>query len=265
MKMSTAFLEVYDTEEEYPMSRQLVNSVSWDGTEIHWNNPSASEGKQSDGVLSSSFTPSPLGGGTFTTENGVEVRVRPLDPYDGVERSRAGVPQPLDVLKAEALRGGGIMAQELTAAVAEDNTVVTLILDTGIGTYVRFGGDWQLLTDGSESLDDTWSLPVAPEALRLFDHADAANVTLSAFDLPRNETLQDGRTVKVLPDPANPTEDKSNRINVAPGNQLPVIASAHEVPLAVQYAKRFPAARWFVAKRARALGAGECVPSSWGV
>jgi hypothetical protein len=55
------------------------------------------------------------------------------------------VPQPLIAVQAEVLRGG-VLAQELDAVVAPDNTVATLMLETGVGTFVRYSGDWQLLS-----------------------------------------------------------------------------------------------------------------------
>jgi hypothetical protein len=76
------------------------------------------------------------------------------------------------------------LADSLDAVVAADNTVATLMLETGMGTFVRYGGDWQLLRDDSGSLDDMGLVSVAPGALDVWDAADSAGQTISVFDLP---------------------------------------------------------------------------------
>jgi hypothetical protein len=113
---------------------------------------------------------------TGTDAEGQQYRFRPLDPYDAVMMSAAGVPQPLSVVQAHVLRGGAL-ADSLDAVVAADNTVATLMLETGMGTFVRYGGDWQLLRDDSGSLDDMNLVSVAPGALNVWDAADGAGQT----------------------------------------------------------------------------------------
>lgn len=201
------------------------------------------------------------------SEPGVSVRVRALDPYDGVTLSpKAGVPQPLEVLRASVSQGGGIVAQELSAAVAADNTVVTLLLETELGTYVRYSGDWQLLSETSEALDDTWTLVVAPGALEVFDAADMASTTISAFDLPRVENV-DGNDIEINPDPVG-MEDRTPGsemvdVVVAAGPAIPSINSEDDLDLAIRFGQNNPAARWYITKRADALGQRSRVPASW--
>lgn len=203
---------------------------------------------------------------SYSTDNG-ELRVRALDPYDGVSLApRAGVPQPLEVLQAEVLRGGGVVAQELSAVVAPDNTVVTLMLETGLGIYVRYSGDWQLLSSDSEALDGYYIIPVSPEAVAVFDQADMADATLSAFDLPRTETFDNGNSVNILPDavgtdPVNP--DLTAAQPVTAGAYIPPVDTVDDLDVAIRLASVNPDARWFVAKRAKALGAAERVPADW--
>lgn len=202
----------------------------------------------------------------LTLADGSYARVRALDPYDGVRRSRAGVPQPLEVLQAEIQRSGGVVAQELNAVVAADNSVVTLILETGIGTYVRFSGDWQQLSPDSTALEDTYLLEVSPEALTLFDGADMANTTLSAFDLPRMETLPSGEQVRLTPEPVGLESSNSllsEGVLVAAGTSIPTVDTLDDLGVAIRYAKVNPGARWYVTKRARILGASSMIPSDW--
>jgi hypothetical protein len=45
---------------------------------------------------------------------------------------------------------------------------------------------------------------------------------------------------------------------------VPVVASAEELSAAVKYAEQHPSARWYVSRRAVALGTPEAVPATWG-
>jgi hypothetical protein len=47
------------------------------------------------------------------------------------------------------------------------------------------------------------------------------------------------------------------------GMQIPVVASAADLDLAVRFADSHPQARWYVVKRAGALGAIGRIPESW--
>lgn len=47
--------------------------------------------------------------------------------------------------------------------------------------------------------------------------------------------------------------------------QIPLIASAADLPEAIQFAQRRPTSRWFVAARAEALGQAETIPEEWGI
>ncbi len=209
---------------------------------------------------------SPGGPVDYVLADGSHLRVRALDPYDGLNLGSAGVPQPLEVLRADILRGGGMVAQELSAVVAPDNTVATLMLETGLGVYVRFSGDWQLLSPTSTALEDMQILPVSPEALAVFDAADMANSTLSAFDLPRQETAANGAKVDVLPEPAGLSTQltaSAGGVIVASGLTIPIVSSADDLDMAIKYGDTHPAARWYIAKRAVALGVPERVPADW--
>lgn len=44
---------------------------------------------------------------------------------------------------------------------------------------------------------------------------------------------------------------------------IPLIASAADLPSAIQYAERFPRSRWFVHRKAHQFGQGDLVPESW--
>lgn len=220
------------------------------------------EGDQVRGILLPSALV-PDGGDMVSSGSGTSVRVRAVDPYDALRMSSAGVPQPVAVIEAEILRGGGALAQELDAAVAVDNTVATLVLETGLGVFVRFSGDWQLLAEDSESLEDLSLVSVAPEALAVFDAADAAGQTVSVFDMPiPSPDTSDLQDTVLYPIPQMDDEQISqDGVITAAGLSIPAIDTADDLPLALRYAQSHPAARWYVAKRAAVLG--QKVPVDW--
>lgn len=192
-------------------------------------------------------------------EEGQAYRIRPLDPYDAVGMSAAGVPQPLEVVQAEVIRGG-VLAQQLDAVVAADNTVATLMLETGLGTFVRYAGDWQLLSASSGSLEDMSLVPVGPAALTVWDAADSASTTISVFDLP--VPSDDGTII----DPTDSSLDVETTAAIAAsGVQIPQVERVEDLDLGIRFANTHPQARWYVTKRARALAATAKLPAHWNV
>jgi hypothetical protein len=190
--------------------------------------------------------------------DGQAYRFRDLDPYDAVMMSAAGVPQPLQVVQAHVLRGG-VLADSLDALVAADNTVATLMLETGMGTFVRYAGDWQLLSDSTGSLDDLAVVSVAPGALDVWDAADSASTTISIFDLPL--VGDDGNPIN--PEPQ--VDIETTAAIAASGISIPQITTIEDLDLGLRYANAHPEARWYVTKRARALAASGRIPSYWNV
>jgi hypothetical protein len=191
--------------------------------------------------------------------DGQAYRFRDLDPYDAVMMSAARVPQPLQVVQAHVLRGGGVLADSLDALVAADNTVATLMLETGMGTFVRYAGDWQLLSDTTGALDDLAVVAVAPGAVDVWDAADSASTTLSVFDLPL--VGDDGNAIN--PEPQVDIETMA--AVAASGVSIPQIDRVEDLDLGVRYANTHPEARWYVTKRAHALAASGRIPAHWNV
>jgi hypothetical protein len=196
------------------------------------------------------------GSGWISNPDG-SVRIRDLDPYDAVNLASAGVPQPVAAIRVAILRGG-MLAQELEAVVAPDNTVATLMLETGAGTYVRYGGDWQLLSDDSDSLEDMALVTVAAGAVDMWDAADAARTTLTIVDLPTSTVTEGVEYIQ------EPTDTEPEEGITAAGISLPEVRTVEDLSLALRFASAHPQARWYVAKRAKALGAAGQVPPEWG-
>jgi hypothetical protein len=193
-----------------------------------------------------------------TTTNGATYRLRPVDPYDALQLSDAGVPQPVEAIRA-AFQGGSL-ATELDAVVAPDNTVATLMLDTSVGVYLRFGHSWQLLGPDSTALEDMSLVPVAAGALEVWDAGEASNSRVMVSDFPVK--VGDGGVSDIhepsAPDPKMPGADGSV---VASGTAIPEVMDMEDLAVAVQFGELNPDARWFIEKRAKALGARKPV---WG-
>ena len=256
---SVAAIEVHPSDEEVQPHTEFGTGVVFENNHLSWwvdddHGRGTEVVGHRDGGLNMEFT-LPDDAGT--------VRVRELDPYDGVVLAAgAGVPQPVEVLRADVENFGGVVAQELTAVVAADNTVVTLLLETGIGLYVRFSGDWQRLSATSTALEDTSLLKVSPGAVDIFDAADMANTTLSAFDLPRTETIE-GVEFEINPEAPEDNPISEDGPVVASGITIPRIMDLDDLDLAIRHASRSRGARWYVERRAAALGATERIPMDW--
>ena len=234
---------------------QMAPPTGGTGSSIEWGQ--GTDDQHAVAVLSLSdegtYITGPLAG-----ERPGTVILRPLDPYDGVVLSAARVPHPLEVLKAQILHGGDMVATELSAVVNPDNTVSTLLLETGLGTYVRYMGDWQLLSSSSGALDDCEIVTVGPDALPVWDKADAANTSLNISDLPLEV---DGELI--LPADVMPAQSLGDNPAVASGAHIPIIASASDIPAAVKVASAHPETRWYVSRMAKSLGAVDMIPEGW--
>jgi hypothetical protein len=191
------------------------------------------------------------------------IRIRHVDPYDAVFLSPgAGVPQPVEVIRMHVLQGGGMLANSLQAVVAPDNSVVTLLLETGSGPYVRYLGAWQQLQDTSQSLEDLELVTVGSGAVDVFDASQNASTTISVFELPTPSASRNDGADEII-DPAEVPTDTAVTLTAAAGTHIPMIASTEDLDLGLRFAAVHPDARWYVAKRAMALGESNRVPTWW--
>lgn len=247
--------EVTETSDPLPVQTIYVTDVDW--------------GKNAEGISMLCYTmvgsddvhgmevPALEQSGAFIVAPDGSIKIRDLDPYDAVTLAAAGVPQPVAAIRVAILQGGAL-AQELDAVVAPDNSVATLMLETGMGTYVRYGGDWQLLSPDSDSLEDMSLVAVGPGAVDIWDAGEASGSSVSVFDLP-NSTSVDGADII-----QEPQSTVAASALTAAGISLPEINRPEDLSLAVRFASAHPQARWYVVKRAHALGAADQVPAGWG-
>lgn len=187
-----------------------------------------------------------------TLEGGGTIRVREIDPYDALLMSTVKIPQPVDAIKA-AILGGGHVANELDAVVAPDNSVATLMLETSVGVYVRFSRAWQLLAHSSTALDSMSLVAVSAGALEVWDQGEATNSRVMVSDFPID--INQGE-IDAIWEPSAPDEKMpKDGIVVASGSSIPDIEDMDDLAIAVRFGQTNPASRWFIEKRAAALGA----------
>lgn len=246
--------DVTDGTEEITLGPFYVNNAHQENGLLSW--------EDSNGDLSfRQSTATPIDGGDHVDldiSTGSTYRFRAVNPYDAVILApRAGIPQPVAAIRA-ALLSGGQLAQELDAVVAGDNTVATLMLETSVGTYVRFSGDWQLLSADSESLEDMALIPVGPGAVDIWDAGEATRSTVSVFDLP-NVTSRNGEDY--VQEPSGKAPDALPI--AASGLAIPSIRDTDDLPLAIRFGTTHPDSRWYITKRASALNASAMIPADW--
>jgi hypothetical protein len=183
----------------------------------------------------------------FTNENGTRYVLRPTTPEDGAAWDY-GIRIPLPVEIIGAMMSNNIQNPTLAAAVDDEGDVHTIVLETGMGLYARYGRNWLRLGDIS-SLDQLEMIAVPSTDLEHYDMADEQGNMLSINDL--NPIDQPVESVDLTaPEP----------VTAAAAPVL--IASADDLPAAIERAATDEGAdaRWYVTRRARALGWTEPLP-----
>jgi len=178
--------------------------------------------------------------------------VRPVRADDGVALPMR-IPLPPEII-------GGIMAgttpqPTLSAAVDDQGDVHTMVLETATGLYARFSRNWLLMADIGP-IEQLQIVAVDPEDLEHFDMADDAGNTISIRELtPINEPSISATG----PSRSNPPPESPVTAGAAP---MVTVASAADLPDAIAYAATQDGAgsRWYVARRAKALGHTDPLP-----
>jgi len=191
-----------------------------------------------------------------TTPDGIRVIVRPYDEYDPVRADISRIPWPKSVIQDVMMGEAEIM---LNALVDDNGDVATLMLDTPSTSYLRYTGAWYLMPD-VEAISDYDIVMVEDEALDMYDPAD-----------------QTGKSVKITSMPIAPEDDFRVQVRysgepdadalkplvtetIVASLSIPTIASARDLPAAIEFAQTHPDFQWYVERRARSLGIEEGFP-----
>lgn len=183
--------------------------------------------------------------------SGAIFTARAIRPSDAPLAGAFGFDLPVQVLAALATGQIGPENMELQAVIDDDdNMVLTLLLATDAGLFVRYDGIWHPFTE-PELFDSTYMIDVHENAIEVYDAADmiGAQVPGTAIPVELNETSTE------VPEPTR---------QAARQDPTPMAASAIEIPLtidteedlqqAIVAATDSPGMRWYVEKRATALG-----------
>jgi hypothetical protein len=191
----------------------------------------------------------------FITDDGQETLLREAVPEDAARAITLSTTIPLPVEIIGAIMSDTTADPTISAAVADDGEVHTVILETGLGLYARYSRNWIRLADISAI--DQLSIVAIPETdLEHYDQADEAGNTVNIRDLSPIVTTEDSVDTSLPPaEPAEPVTAGGRNISL-------VITSAADLPTAIEYAATpaGEASRWYVARRARALGWKEALP-----
>jgi hypothetical protein len=166
--------------------------------------------------------------------------VRPYDEYDPVTAGVTDIPWPKTVMQ-DWLSGGTVLIEAL---VDTNGDVATMMMSSASALYLRFSNQWVLLTD-PETIEDYDVVGVEGSALDLYDRYDIL-----------------GQSVKIGSMPVIPAD--SDRVGgyvevegemplVAAGVAVPTIASARDLPAAIEFAQEHTDFQWYVDRRAKAL------------
>jgi hypothetical protein len=194
------------------------------------------------------------------------ILLRPVNETDGYFFSPTDYPLPVPVISG--LLNGDDMPDQLTALVDDEGDVITLMLSTDRGLYLRFDGAWrQLPYDDDSPVDGLSVVDVAGPSVDVYDSADLLDQTISVLKLP----LAPGETyngiLRTDVDSSDTEEDSQTITSAAqiisqPRAQYPIIASVEDVDEALEIASQDPSVRWYVEKRIHALGLDVEIP--WG-
>lgn len=227
---------------------------------------------------------------------GADVHIRESLSSDAVDSPAfdRGIPLPLEVIATMVAEPNSYWSPEmevsLNAVTDDDGFVATMLLVSSTALYARYDNSWVPITD-PDLLDGMDIVEVSDPALALYDgyessgrqiHVAAleindeldasrmpdppvtASVSDTSDDEPRYGTLEN-QIVEMIERPVDSVADVPRGLLPAPlragGRLTPTsITSIDDVAEAITAATHDPSLRWFVERRARALGYEDSFP-----
>lgn len=177
--------------------------------------------------------------------------VRPTRPEDAAISGQFTQPYDLPVEVIGAIMTSAIPSDtNLTAAIDDEGDVHTCLLETNLGLFARYGGQWIKITD-TAAIEHLNVVDIADDDLNLYDEADINGqmVNITAMTPTEREVTE------VIQEPAQP-------VTASVPTRAVVVASLDDVPGAIRYAESEEGrgSRWYVARRAKALGWTDPMP-----
>jgi len=215
--------------------------------------------------------------------------IRPTTPRDAERAislfgSGINYPLPVDVIAYLHSPEGSKMPQ-LFALSDDDGFVVTLMLSSAPGIYLRYASIWQEMTN-PDAIDGLNVNEVSGNAVDLFDEKDAQGVLVHISDMPTPDGVPaPSLTLDTVPTTITPTatEPDENEVQEPAGPEadteaepeadepvvssgavdgLPPLTSEDDIPAAIAAATENPEIQWWVERRLKMLGTEVDLP--WG-
>jgi hypothetical protein len=183
-------------------------------------------------------TPGYWTGTSWPNERPVVVRPTTEEDAVGALTLRSPMPLPLGVIAYQLSREYAQMPK-LYALMDDENFVITMMLDSEAGLYLRHRGMWHPLVE--DAVDGLTIHEVEPSALDAYDQADEAGhlIPLGVMQMPE---------LVLQPAEAEPVQASALIIEV------PKLNTQDDLEQAIAVATDRPEVQWWVERRAKALG-----------
>jgi hypothetical protein len=191
----------------------------------------------------------------FVSSGGAKVTLRQTVAADAASWDRLALRIDLPVEIIGAIMSNTINAEPvITAAIDDDGDVHTMVLETALGLYARYARTWIRMGDIS-AIESLEIVSVPPDDLEIYDQADDAGQT-SNIRYMHPVSQPHLAAIDVAPAPTPVTAGAAMAVGAV------VITSAADLPDAIAFAATDAGAgsRWYVTRRARALGHADTLP-----
>jgi hypothetical protein len=261
--------------------------VTWLGQQARYGPDPGGEAPQVIEILTTGGTIKHVGLGTVSRDSGDEVnavswpnefpvQIREAMPSDAVGSPSISstLPLPLEVISTMVSDDldyyGSGKTVSLHALTNDDGFVSTMLLMAPTGLYARYDRAWIRVED-PDVVDGRTVVDVRDEALVTYDDYDQVDQSVHVAMLP----LVEGESVDSITPPPEPETPEPTGADAA--DPLPVteteeppaapvtaaavaVASVDDLLVAITAAAEDPDMRWYVEKRAKALGYEEPLP-----
>jgi hypothetical protein len=192
----------------------------------------------------------------FETSAGTKVTLRQTVPTDAAKWDRLSGRIDLPVEIIGAIMTNSTPEPTITAAVDDEGEVHTMVLETSLGLYARYARTWIRMLDIS-AIEPLEMVDVPSDDLEIYDQADDAGRSVNVSSL--HPIMQGYQTAVDFTAPA-PVEPVTAGAATFAGTVL--ISSAADLDDAIAFAATDAGAgsRWYVERRARALGHTDPLP-----
>lgn len=207
---------------------------------------------------------------TATTQSGYQLKVRPMSESD-VFHLTPMITYPVPVAVINGMLNGDNMPT-LEALVDDEGDVMTLMLSTDQGIYLRFSNSWHYLTPGQEPdpIDGYTVVSVGNNAVDVYDSVDSRGLSSSIVKYPLAEgeayfgPVRDDDSSVMNAEGTVDIDTVTSAASIVSRGQsaYPVVASLDDIDAAIEEATVDPSIRWYVEKRVRALGSNAEIPWS---